>query len=66
MEHLGTDPPRNSPCTLQRLVRLEKQVNNKLQNENVQKCRGSCWLVSCLSMGVSYAHQSCAKVLGLA
>lgn len=29
-EHRGTDPPGNSLCTLLRLVRLEKQFNNKL------------------------------------
>lgn len=29
-EHLGIDPPGNSLNTLLRLVRLEKQFNNKL------------------------------------
>lgn len=52
-ECVGTDPPGNSLCTLPRLVRLEKRFNNKLYRiRNVQKCQGSCWLVSCLPTGV--------------
>lgn len=52
-EHLDTDPPGNCLCTLLRLVRLQKQFNNKLYRiRNVQKCQGGCWLVSCLTMGV--------------
>ena len=50
---MGTDHPGNSLCTLPRLVRLEKRFNNKLYRiRNVQKCQGSCWLISCLPMGV--------------
>ena len=45
--------PENSLCTLLRLIRLEKQFNNKLYRiRNVQKCQGGCWLVSCLPTGV--------------
>lgn len=65
-ELLGADPPGNSLCTLLRLVRLEKRFNNKLyRTRNVQKCQGGSWLVSCLPVGVSYTHQSCAEVLEL-
>lgn len=50
--HLGADLPRNSLCALPRLVRFEKQFNNKLYRiRNVQKCQGGCWLVSCLPLG---------------
>lgn len=50
--HRGRDPPGNRLCTLLRLVRLEKQFNNKLYRiRNVQKCQGDCWLVSCLPRG---------------
>ena len=50
---MGTDHPGNSLCTLPRLVRLEKRFNNKLYRiRNVQKCQGSCWLISCLLMEV--------------
>lgn len=40
VEHLGTDPPRNSLCTLLRPVRLEKRFNNELYRiRNVEMSR---------------------------
>lgn len=59
--HVGTDPPRNGLRTLLRLVRSEKQFNNKLYRiGNVQKCPGGCWLVSRLPPG---GPQLCPSVL---
>lgn len=66
MEHLETDPPRNSLCTLLRLVRLEKRFNNELyRTRNVDVSRQLLADFLPPHGGQSYTHQSCAKVLGL-
>lgn len=45
-------------------LRSNGTINYRIRN--VQKYSGGCRLASHLPVGVSYAHQSCAKVLGLA